>query len=627
MKADGCTDFSNPISKSVDIIKSVSKNGNPWNFIFMSDGYHNGCKWEDVISKVTDLAGIECISSSYIIEYGYYANSDALNEMASIMGSNKIFDRSFDELSSDLIHSVEFSGRAPRKLVEIGPLMARMARSKVMFSVSDGVVNLYDAADEFYVNENVDKIYFISKSKDHDDKINVKSSVIWSAVYALASVGDFKYVEEILYALSDRTMIDMYQGALGKQKIEEFKKSLLEKVAKTSALTYHRSSLRYSPNPKKYCVLDFLNDITSTDGNRIIVTSPGFNYSPTGPKSVAKVVLTDDQKKKLSEAPTKAKAEKILSDASKNQVEMRYDYDKDIESTKYLNVTDMVWNSTRANVSLQTSVPVILTVPKKDGKGTFEMNSHIIRNYTIIKDGILNVTEIPMVINNGQLRGKFKRMGMLSEIDKSRNVYMINISNLPIINRSRTKSVTSAELAQMELNLLNQRFIFKYLKYISPKSTTMISKVVNDPYLESLGITEKGYSPKTEQIRTDDFYYATSLDTKIEKFSTIPKIEVVLNKVKSGKSMTVSEEYMSKVIELVNEKLSYEGISAKSMMDELEIRKSKSIKEISELKFSLILSRGWFSDKEDMDDNIVKICINGNNLNMKFEYNDTKMPL
>ena len=573
----GCTDFVKPLELTGTLIdKAKSKAGELFNFIFMSDGGHNMSSFDEV-RKVMDSIK-EGISTCTIIE---------------------------------------------------------QTNSVKVFST--------DRVDEIFIPTNTTELYYVTKTKGKADDFSLKGispklyGAIYAAIYVFSSKMKYNIVEELLYSSRDKELIDLYCNSFGKQKLVEFQNVVLNRIFSPKD-NIELTTAKYRPNPKKYCVLDFMNDIMSDEDNKIYLFHEDFNYSRTGAKAVVKKILTDEQKEKLSKVSTKLKADKILAEADENSPEMII---KD-KSAGY-SVNKLQWNKERANLSLQVSIDVDVKLPKtaKMFKEGTVIPSYIIRNYTLIKDGILNVTQLPISLNN-KLAGKFKRMGLVKS-EKNR-IYTIDISSLPIINKKSTESVTSIDMSKLELESLENQACLKYLNYLKTElidankstkinSSNLVDKKYSEEqleYLNNIGLTSKGYSPKTELDYTGDFYMANSLKTLVEKFSSLPKIENIIDKNKNNKQLTASEAYVFEIMKNIDSKVKVASDKYERVCELIGEHKKISDflnREIAQNKFSIILSRKWFIDKTDFDDNTVSVNINGADHKITWSYRDVKVNL
>ena len=635
LKPGGCTNFLDPIKLTNKLIERMNSSKGLWNFFFMSDGGHNtGGAWDKVISELSNLQSK--ISNATICEYGYWADSNKLTEMAETLGGQKIFDEDFDSYQVDFENVIKTGSTCTVERVEFDITeFKKSMKMQFMFTVDDEnrSINVYstERLNKILIPENTKNIYYIqsgsySGSEEVDESHPFNPESIYAAVYLLAERLKYDLVEEMLYGLGDKELIDMYCNSFGKQKLEQFKSTVLGRAYSDTVCTEFLKDNKYRPNPKKYCVMDFIDDLTSDESNSVHLTHSDFNYNYTTAKSVKKIELTDEDRNKLAKSSTKLKADKILKDAAKYQVEMKY---SDLDAG--YSVSRLTWNTERANLSIQVEIPVDLVVPEKDEPTKLRfVKSFITRNYTLIKDGILNVTEIPVTLNSS-LIGKFKRMKLVKKVYE-KNMVLLDISSLPIINKKHTESVTSTELSNSEVSLLRCRAINKYLGYlkksIESSGITSYKMTEDELYLKSLGITDKGYSPKSEVDKSGDFYMATCLETKIEEFSNLPKIEDILKKSSTNKSLTVSESYMYDLMKYIDGKLEYGDISTElnKLINTYKSEQKYFMTNISKTKFILLVSRKWFTDKLGFDDNSVNVTtITGSDLKMSFVFTEKKV--
>lgn len=626
----GCTNFFDPIELANNLISKSSSPNGLWDFFFMSDGGHNtGGSWDQVLGQL-QILGIK-IDNSVICEYGYWADTDRLTQMAEILGGQKIFDKDFESYKVDFEKSIrEGVVTEPRIEFHIPKDIKESMRLQLAWTIDGDRITCYstERLNTIWIPESTAKLYYLKDTRNKDCEYYDNDSSIYSAIYILSEKGKYDLVEQLLYSLQNKDLINFYHNAYGKQRLEEFRSMVKDCISNPP----ERSEIdrSWKPNSERYCVFDFLNDIMETDA-LIHLTHPEFKYNFTTAKSVQKIELTEDERFKLSTASSKSKADEILSLAEKRKINMSY-----LNPTAGYHANQLVWNNERANVSLMVQIPVSLDIPSESNPDNrITVDSYITRNYTIVKDGILNTPELIITVNN-KLAGKFKRMKLVSYVynhrtakKKGESIIKINLTSLPIVNRKYVNSVSSYGLAKKEAKLLEVRCAAKYLAYLKKsiinqnptyKSPTKLSEY--ESYLKSLGITDKGYTPKSELEKSGDFYMATLLETKIEKFSNLPKIEDVLKKRKSGKPFTVSEEYMDKIMTHVDEVIS-KGKSIDEYLEWIKDEQKDLLQKIAILKFSLIISRRWFFDKDGFSDN--KVNIDG--LIMSFVFSEKRVDL
>lgn len=633
--ARGCTNFFDPIKLTNELIDRINQTEGLWNFIFLSDGGHNtGGTWDKVMEQIYNLQ--PKVSSATIIEYGYWADSQRLTEMAENLGGSKIFSEDFNSYEVDIENILQLKKTEPRVEFDIKDFKASM-KYQVMFAIDDvtKTVNVYstDRKSSILIPNNTTKLYFLEQMKGTKAASAISEPGLYAAIFVFADKMKYDVVESLLAATWDKDLIEMYCNSFGKQKLAVFKERALDRV-----FNYNNIELvsGYKPNSKKYCVLDLIDDLMSSDDNKIYPLDPDFEYTRTGAKSVVKKVLTEEMKNRLVSADTKLKVSKVLDEVEANSVRMEYK-DKNLGYS----VSNLTWNEERANLSLLLRIDVKLYLPKNEFNIT-EIDSFIYRNYTIIKDGILNFSKLPVSLTS-KLRGKFKTMKLITEEKLKANgdqVFVLEFGNLPIINKKRTESVFSYQMSKLELDLLENKCFRKYLAYLKKQYPDMSKSTGSEyspevtQYLKSLGITSyNGYSPNTELDKSGDFYMANTLKTLIQNFSSLPKIEDVIKKSQDPtKTLTTSESYMKVCMDKIDSILKRKSSSIaseeiNSLYNYHNGESRRLITEIAKSKFSIILSRKWFADKAGFDDNSVDVSINGQSLKLKWEFRDQKVDL
>jgi hypothetical protein len=633
---NGWTDFVPPIKATERII---NENQGNWNWIFLSDGGHNDGPFSDVVSALSNIQNR--VANATIIEYGYYADSQRLTEMAEMLGGTKIMAEDFDTYVPVIESALSKSPTSPKIEVEVSQEIKDALRYQKLFYVDpiSNSIHVVSTNDSVFIPSHIDKFYSISKKVVGTRSADKASpEAYYAAIYVLADLLKFDDVDEVLATLGDEKFLNMYQDAFGKQKLFVFQSEVLKATFDENA----RGTINpdYVPVDSNYCVVDFFNDLVSGD-NYIKVVSPDFAYKRIGAKAVDKVVLTDEEKEKLANAKTKRAAEKVVETAQGRSVKMTM-------IDKGYPVSSFTWNEERANLSALLKIDVDLELPKND-VGLTQISSFVWRNYTIIKDGVLNINLLPVVMDQKTFDLLQTKNVILSDIEQVNDHYegLVDISNLPIINRKRVRASKMKRMTKLALKLNDYKFQLKYLGYLKKElnvsdssdtsaGTTGSYKYSPEQlqYLESIGITSNGYAPKKELDKDGDYYLALTLNSNFKGFSSIPAIESIDKKLKAGKSLTPSEEYLRLVIAFVDKKYlsnnkgeAYKD-AVKSAFNLLTIKKREVAEELSQMKFAMIVSRKWFSDCESFDENTDTIVSDfGPTLTIEYRFVEKKQNL
>lgn len=630
----GCTDFVSPLVAT----KNIVKDGECYNFVFLSDGGHNCSAFSNVVSAIKDISGK--VSSATIIEYGYWADSERLTEMAELLSGSKIMAEDFDHYTP-VIESV-FGGTSTKKVVHNLPFdpIIKLAKQMAVY-VNPNTKNVHVAKIEdgkVVIPENVNDFYTISnqvvgtETEKFDDV-----TPLYAITYVLADKLDYDLVEDVLGNIGDTKFIEMYQNSFGKQKLFAFQNSL----GKAISCVDERGKIdpNYKANPNKFSVMDFFDVLGNAKTGLIRIASEDFEYTRTTAKTVDKTdVLTEEQQTALKNAKTVEDANKILLEAREsaeaNKVKMEY-------VDKGYPVSDFTWNEDRANLSAMLRIDVKLTLPK-NSVGLDVVNSFVFRNYTIIKDGIINLKKLPLTLDVATYRQLLATEGLVfTNVTEKGDVVdcTIDYSSLPVVNKAKVGSATKAELVKMSLALETAKFALKYLGTLRVKEKELLDAAYGytpeqTALLESFGITAKGYSPAKTVVKDGDFYMALILKSAFKGFSSIPKISDVEKKQASGKAFTPSEEFLNYAMRMVNTDylagLAGDRYNAavNDAFDKLTAEKRELSKKIAQMKFALIVSRRWFTDANGFDDNVATITApNGQNLTMEIKFADQKQNL
>jgi hypothetical protein len=599
LRPECCTDFRLPVNMTRELINEAKTNS-AWNWIFLSDGYHNCGSFQEVIDNLNSIKSK--ISSCTVIEYGYYADSKTLTKMATLLSGTKIPAKDFDSYIPVIEGSFTGNVSSKKIVADVKDTLDDL-KVKVFFYLHNGVnVVEPDANGCIYVPSSVSNVYSIStKIIGVKDEGTIGDDVLYMAAYAMADLLEYEVVKDILVTLRDGKFIELYNDAYGKQKLFDFQTEVRKAIYNKGSRGKKLTAKEIQGIKSKYCVMDLINDLTSDDANKVCVASPDFQYNRIGSKQVTKVELSDEDKAKLAncdstrdlaEAKAKIEAEKSVK---VNQIDKGYP------------ITDLVWNEDRANLSIQSTIDVELELPKNNVKLS-KVKSKIIRNYTIIKDGILNVTELPLILSSSTYAKLSENELLVFKKDKKlsdgTHKVLLDFSKLPIINTAKVRACKMSTLTKNALKLNDYKFELKYLGYLKKEigatdSITSEGKFTVDQmqYLNDLGVKNGIYSPKTLAEKSGDFYMALTLNSDFNGIKSIPKIEDVEKKLKSGKALTQGEAYMNAVMNYIDTKYlskkkgeDYKN-AVKTAFDSITLKKREIQEKVAQTKTASLLVR------------------------------------
>jgi Mg-chelatase subunit ChlD len=644
LKPVGMTAFLKPLHLVKEIVGRVKKNrpNGVFSMIFLTDGYNNDCPWSEVTKALKDLQSD--IDSSTFVEYGYYADTQKLTEMASILGGEKISCDGFDD------YEVMFDAKM-QKSVSGGKKIEVEITDKYLydfaFSVSDGAVLLYNIVDnKILVGADVKEIHFFTPKAIGGD-VPANADTLYAAIYVLSDKLMNDSAEKVFYALGDNFYYKMLANAFGKQKLNAFKTAIKECVADASKRFPSGSGAIQKVDDNAYCFMNLINDLGNLDGCLFYSNHPNFNYNRIGRKKVAVgSTITDADKKRLTEAKTMEELSSITKELEEAKVDIRFE---NANPDRGYPLTDLVWNEERANLSVRIYIEGTAILPKNKF-GIENVTSFKYNTFTLVKDGIVNVTELP-VSYSVELLNILKANGVKYEIynapktdSRFDNTIVIDLTSLPIVNRGMVKAVSANALAKQEWELCKlqgDKKVYDYFrKSLFPKTSKSFVELLGQEatdWLKEIGITDfNGFAPKVTSAESTDFYMSVNLATKIKGLSSLPKVEDVIAKIKSGAVLKLNEWTMADAIKKYLAQT--EGDMFQSLSKEqqdgmlktyletksniLNKQKRKIMQEIAQIKFSLILSKKWFTEFASFDENKLSLTLDGQALEFTFDLSE-----
>lgn len=625
----GLTAFAKPLELASEMITRIKSNRpeTAFSMIFLTDGYNNDCSWKDVEKSLTELE--KELSSSTYVEYGYYADSKAISKMSEITGGESIVADHFDDYDNIFEKKITNSLTSfKKKIVEINNSIYNFA-----YYISDNnEINILSIKDgKVSVPTSVSEIYYFSQN----DNCKIDDKALYAAAYILLDKTLSEQAEDILAHLGDKYIFNKFVNAYGKQKLNEVKNIIKECVCDESIRYREGHSSNLVIEDDAYCVMDLINDLLEGD-NYFYPLHSEFNYKRIGKKRIIKNSLTEKNKEELLKIDNVNDLKEYVESLNND---LKFEY-KDINKAHPLK--NLVWNSERANLSLQVRYEGYVKLPKNDFNiGVVDTFQY--RNYTLIKDGILNVSRIPVLLDE-QTSNKLKNY--ITTID---NTQILDFSNLPIINRKMVKNVSAYELAEKEYELLKLKGETKVYNFYEKtlferESEDFISKYGKEAetYLKELGITSfNGFAPKTESEESEDFYMSVHLKTKLKGLSSLPTVESVSEKINSKKDLKISEQMLEYGIKNYNSQTESEIYKTQSESVQKTIlekwlntskvnvrNKNRQLMcDIAKIKFALILSKKWFNEFESFEQNTLEYNIDNQKVQVTFDLEEKKEKL
>ena len=209
------------------------------------------------------------------------------------------------------------------------------------------------------------------------------------------------------------------------------------------------------------------------------------------------------------------------------------------------------------------------------------------------------------------------------------------------------KGISAEALAKKEWELKklqgDKKVYDFYRKELFPKTSKSFVDMLGQEcadWLKEIGITDyNGFAPKTDAEEATDFYMSVNLATKLKGLSSLPKVDVVKQKILDGSTLKINEWVMADALRKYMEQTAsdmYQSLSEEQQKgvlrtylttksDMLNVRRRKVLQEIAEIKFALILSKKWFTEFTSFDENTLALTLDEQDLNFTFDLNEKEV--
>jgi hypothetical protein len=693
IKSIGLTGFKEPLEEVSKLIDRVGKKtkGSVFSLFFMSDGCDNQWNRAEILKAVEKAAG--GLASATFVEYGYYADRPLLTAMAEKAGGQLIFAEDFDKYAPtfEAVMQRKVSG-APRIELKIqGDTIGGFA-----FSLAQDELTTYSVdAGAVHVPEDTDSVWYlaptasgttvdlVSNSNRAADPSSVGDKSGVDAAYAAVSLFSVRMqpnvVLPLLKALGDVTLIEAFGGCFGKQKYSEFMEA-----AKNAAFGKGRFENGWDPTKvpadDAFTVLDLLRALASDEENRLLLDHKDFKYSRIGRGRVdaSEVLTTEDQAEitKLTEELAKTKdpkkatemANKIAAIANKGPG-LKFAA-KDVNDTGY-SISHLTFNEERPNCSVlvrkEGTVDISSRVASAPGGAKLPTNfeTFIFRNYAIIRDGLVNVDKLPVRLTGGTVRALREQGFPLSavrnpseetleetvtRIKKAANErevsFVIDLKALPVINRKMVQEVSAKTLFEKEYDLCKARAAQKVYNTYKKEHFPKTSKGFEETYgkdaatwLKEQGFTDySGFSPKSVQAESTDFYMGKELHVSLKGLSSLPSLKDVKEKMAKGKvnpagalMVPYVEEVEGFLASDIYKKAADQAKVFEAWLDGQQKASTSKVRgllfDLAQVKFAIVVGQTWPSEFKSIDENSLKITVDGVEIEGKIEAKETQIKI
>lgn len=679
LQPQGLTGFKEPLEETAALITRVAKNNKNgvFSLFFMSDGCDNQWSRGDILKAVEKAAG--GLASSTFVEYGYYADRNLLSAMTQKAGGVHIFAEDFDRFMPQFEAVMQKRATSSKKVEVatpgdvIGGIAFALTDGEIMtFESNGGKVLLPEAMKgeiAYLSSVPVDKNAMFDLQRLVHDYAKGKpgardadSTAAVSAAYAALSLFAVRMKPEIVFpllkTLGDVYFINMFASCFGKQKYSEFMDATKAAAFSSKLQMIGGYDPARVPPDDAFTVLDLIGTLAADDDTRIFIDSPHFKYSRISRGRVdADENLSAAEQEEVDEITAKMSGEKNAKKLKELQAQIdvitskKRDalvFERDAAPDGY-SISGLTYNEARPNISVlvRKTGKVDLTARKASAKapGTVPdvMPSHIFRNYALVRDGLVNVEELPVRITSAMMT-KLTELGVkMRDFGTPSNgiEVIIDLKALPIINRKMVKTVSATRLFELEFELTKQRAAQKvykaYEKEMFPKTAGANFEQTygadGAAWLKDQGITESnGFAPKMVQAESKDFYVGKELSVSLKGFATLPSVKDVKERMaKAGtKPLTGCAALMADVItecegafkklpaskheQWIKDKVKHTVATVRGLLHQK-----------AQTQFAIIVGQTWFSEFKSLDENTLTLKLGGEDVIGKVEQNEVEI--
>lgn len=598
----GLTCFSEIIEDTAQVIEDLSIFSDVYSFHMFTDGYDNSSSNKEIFDAISKIKGK--LSSAMYVGFGYYYNKELLTKMAEHTGAMLIHSSMISDYSDSITRLVDLSGSSSPKQQVLPPVEDPMAvftitpQGVILGSVNDdGMVSVSPQGERtqlYYVSTTApDGADIIDVANVGEDDFDLMASLYASSL-VLTQQMKTDVALEIVGGLGDKSFIDRVANSYTIDEYGAVEYKLEEAVNDQSKRYVYGKDTNYLPKIDAFCVFDVVTKLMEDDDVSFYPYHDGFVYN-----KVSKPTVTNDEYAKFQAVDNPA-----------------------------CPMDDLVWHKNRLNLSVRAVINGSIDLRDKNGKSASDVGLSdnfpvfVYRNYTFIKDGVTNVKKF-YVSTSLETKKYFEDKGVVIDDGDDFDcdgIYGIDISGLPAINRELAEGNTSAtnlcKWLKRDMEISGElKSLKNFLKVEFDSSSSDETKLINEQQKEFLvanGVDiDRGgvYNPKVDVVDSSDMYIAKKFDVKIKGLSSLPSVNAVMKKINADKKRTLSESVVEVGI------TSYEAF--RETTDDEDMRKLWLNKEITRLKieqkslrqdiqrtkFSILLSKKWFDEFDNREDN------------------------
>lgn len=603
----GMTCFSEILNDTLETIKGASFLNMKTSCLFFSDGVANHPSREHEYKSVREIMPklSEVLDNFLTVAHSNYADHDFLNEMAELSGGESVSSNSlesFTRLMDKYLRGVV--KLTPRQLVKIDIPQDEIIS---VFSYSEDSFNTFKPTEKGLV-QSAKNVWVISKGSATEE---ASLDTLYGSVLALNKKGDvFSAIQVLNDTIGDTYLANKLYNAITPSERgiinDEIKDAIFDSNKRYINGKSHNAHLL---QPDAFCLLDLIDLLSQDEDAKFYPRHPEFKYNSIGRKTKQKDGYEKFNAYLENSCP--------ISNFSWNKEFLNLSVLATVKGTVKLKDTVTVLNQLGEKDGTSFSEKIIIEKPLTLGdiKETFQW-----KNYTLVKDGFLNVEKLPISASERTLR-LLLEIGLIDKLypDNVNDIFVLDLTKIPIVNRNLIDKEVSAKnllsnifgenKLQAEIKVLNS--LRKEIAPDQPKVQNQWTEEEREFLLLS-GFREDGsYSPPIEKEDVEDYYDAVSFKTQIKGLSSLPSLSDTRKKVEEVKSknkeLTLSYSLMNNALNIF-ETESFNKLSSENKVKiiDLNLKLMKELlyklrSDIQRDKFTLILGRKWFNDLDEME--------------------------
>ena len=594
------TCFSEILEDSLNVIEELSWISTKFALWLFTDGYPVVGNYKKEVENIrTALGKLESkLTSAQFIGYGDYYNKELLSEMSSIVGGELRHcsdQEDYGQAMTDFIEGMPTTKKVKVELQGLGEILS-------VFTTHSGICSYEQAFEEVLVsppNEgNRFSVYFISNSVASNSQEIVINEENYGG-YILQSLIDgalagavvlnqrIKTADAIalLAAIGNTFLFNNLSQAFTAEEHGDFEKGVADLLKSDDVRYLDGYQANPQPNKNAFCVLDLLDKLVEHKAS-FLPTHPEFKYKRTGRKTVTVEGYPEFQ-------PIKGASSDIAG---------------------------LTWNSSKLSLSALVKVPGIVYLPDASSVGLVAaISTYVWRNYTIIKDGHLWTSKLPVALSDKGILdifgGEPENWGSGSGTSHKRED-VLDLDYLPLINQAIAESASQPGAGQTLANLavedevLGARLkVYKYLlAQVTPEQASFEGYTEEQTgFLQSKGITKNGFSPPTVKEDVTDQYQVKTFELKVAGWSSLPKVEKaveILESKHTTNSIPLAEMVTTLMLFKTHTKNCTDEVIKGWLECQIEVVKKRQRElrsQVQRSKFSVILGKQWFPEFDSRD--------------------------